>query len=1458
MAAKVRPPDYSKAKSYERYKIELKAWREITELPKTKQGIAIALSLPEENDIREQVFDCLSIDTLKDEKGFESLIDFLDKKLGKDDLSDSWEKFNDFEEFERKNQVSIKDYIDTFDLKYSKLNKMKLTLPSPILAFKLLKSSNISKTERMLVLTGMDYTNADNLYEQAKKSLLKFKGSQNDESSGIKLEAAFVAEEDEQDEVYWTAGARGGRGRNWNGSRNGGNWNGDKKGRNGGNWNNRDRNWNGGNRKNGGYRENWRSRNEEKWSGGTDKHKEKHLNPIVDGKPLLCRSCGSYRHLMASCPDSYENTKQSVNMVQDNAENEIVFFTGYNKLNLGQLSVDARNCAVLDTACSSTVCGDGWMKSYLSSLNVEDLEKVVMREGEKIFKFGAGEQIKSKASYSLPVVLAGKPVTLITDVVDSDIPLLLSKNAMKGAKVKLNLENDTAEIFGVQVMLNHTTSGHYCVPIDKNENIPVESVCAVKLFDLDNEAQYRSMVKLHRQFGHPPQEKLKILLKDAGAWVDGLQDCLERVYEKCELCKMYKKTPPRPVVARPMASRFNEKVAMDLKKWRGRWILHLVDMWSRFSVSVFIERKRPTDVIDKIMKCWIGAGFGVMEAILTDNGGEFNNDEMREVCSILNVEICTTAADSPFQNGLCERNHAVTDSMLLKMEEQCAQTPIDVLLCWANMAKNSLQMWHGYSSYQLVFGKNPNLPNVMGENLPALQGKTNSEILATHLNSLHAARKAFIESETSERVRRALRSKVRASEQRFEHGDRVYYKRDQENKWLGPGKVMFQDGCVVFVRHGGTFVRVSPNRLIKAGEEIFHKPDKCENNRGEEFEDTKVKTKENCSGVYEILGKNEQSTEQNEVNDENIDVNQIDANGHDMGTGQNLNLKKNDMIRYRVSEQSDWIDAEVLGRGGKITGKHKNWYNVKNSDGLEKSINVKEIECQKKDLVEEVYSVLIPKSEQNSQECKEAKQVELDKLKKFDTYLEVDDVDQFRISTTWVLCRKESGVRARLVARGFEDTASFRKDSPTLGKGSLRVILSIAASMGWILKTTDIKSAFLQGKKMDREVYITPPKEADVPKGKLWKLLHCLYGLNDAARHFYQSVVETLKNLGCVCSSLDPALFFFRRNGKLEGIVASHVDDFLHAGSEYFDKIVMSKLRDRFLAGKLEESKFKYIGFEIVQSVDGIIMDQSSYIQELENGILTPQRAMLKQAQLDGKEITLLRQLVGRLNWAVQGSRPDMSFEMIDLSTKLKQGYVADLNRAIKAIRKVKEGEAKVYFPNLGHWSQWRLVLFTDAAHANLSDGVGSTGALLVLLMNNQNKCCPLVWHTHKIKRVVKSTIAAEALSLLEGLENTCYIRQMIQEILGITDTNIPIEAYIDNKSVTEALQSTKLVDDKRLRLDIAAIKELVETRQIQSVRWCPGKLQLADVMTKRGASGYNLLSLIQSGVFIDKYNVTC
>ena len=114
-----------------------------------------------------------------------------------------------------------------------------------------------------------------------------------------------------------------------------------------------------------------------------------------------------------------------------------------------------------------------------------------------------------------------------------------------------------------------------------------------------------------------------------------------------------------------MAPHFNEKVALDLKQWNRSWILHIIDMWSRYTASVFINRKKSSNVLNALMQKWIG-DFGIMGSIMTDNGDEFSSDEMLEVMSVLKVRVITTAAESPFQNGLCERVHAITDMTLLK------------------------------------------------------------------------------------------------------------------------------------------------------------------------------------------------------------------------------------------------------------------------------------------------------------------------------------------------------------------------------------------------------------------------------------------------------------------------------------------------------------------------------------------------------------------------------------------------------------------------------------------------------------------------------------------------------------------------------------------------------------------------------------------------------------------------
>ena len=132
------------------------------------------------------------------------------------------------------------------------------------------------------------------------------------------------------------------------------------------------------------------------------------------------------------------------------------------------------------------------------------------------------------------------------------------------------------------------------------------------------------------------------------------------------------------------------------------------------------------------------------------------------------------------------------------------------------------------------------------------------------------------------------------------------------------------------------------------------------------------------------------------------------------------------------------------------------------------------------------------------------------KLRQFDTYREVKNDGQPTLTTRWVRTKKDGKAKARVVVRGFEEDFIMPRDSPTVGKGAMHTVLTIAASMKWVIKTTDIKSAFLQGKELDREVYLRPPVESHIPSNIIWKLKHGLYGLKDGARQFFISVKEEL------------------------------------------------------------------------------------------------------------------------------------------------------------------------------------------------------------------------------------------------------------------------------------------------------------------------------------------------------------
>ena len=196
------PPVFnSKEKPYDRYVEELKAWCFVTELDKKKQGVAVALSLPENDPsgIRDKVFNELKLENLSQDDGIDTLIKYLDKLFKRDELSEVYERYTVFDRYERESNQKVDDFILEFERRYNRISQKEMNLPSSVLAFKLLDASKLPHRDRQLVLTAVDYTKKNELFEQMKTALRKFHGDQAIPAQcsdvGIKVEPTMFLDE---------------------------------------------------------------------------------------------------------------------------------------------------------------------------------------------------------------------------------------------------------------------------------------------------------------------------------------------------------------------------------------------------------------------------------------------------------------------------------------------------------------------------------------------------------------------------------------------------------------------------------------------------------------------------------------------------------------------------------------------------------------------------------------------------------------------------------------------------------------------------------------------------------------------------------------------------------------------------------------------------------------------------------------------------------------------------------------------------------------------------------------------------------------------------------------------------------------------------------------------------------------------------------------------------------------
>ena len=95
------------------------------------------------------------------------------------------------------------------------------------------------------------------------------------------------------------------------------------------------------------------------------------------------------------------------------------------------LVAESWNSAVLDSGATKTVCGRNWYNTFIESLSDEDVAQVEPSPVRNAYRFGDGNKVIAAETVTIPVVLGNKKVGISTDIVEKDIPLLMSREAMK-------------------------------------------------------------------------------------------------------------------------------------------------------------------------------------------------------------------------------------------------------------------------------------------------------------------------------------------------------------------------------------------------------------------------------------------------------------------------------------------------------------------------------------------------------------------------------------------------------------------------------------------------------------------------------------------------------------------------------------------------------------------------------------------------------------------------------------------------------------------------------------------------------------------------------------------------------------------------------------------------------------------------------------------------------------------
>ena len=193
----------------------------------------------------------------------------------------------------------------------------------------------------------------------------------------------------------------------------------------------------------------------------------------------------------------------------------------------------------------------------------------------------------------------------------------------------------------------------------------------------------------------------------------------------------------------------------------------------------------------------------------------------------------------------------------------------------------------------------------------------------------------------------------------------------------------------------------------------------------------------------------------------------------------------------------------------------------------------------------------------------------------------------------------------------------------------------------------DVKTAFLQGKPLDRYVFIKARKEAKTTN--LWKLKKCVYGLNEVSRYWYNRVTIVV----CSSQNITKPIFTGEMKENMRVFLPSMLI-YYNGGSLKFEKLVQ-KIKTILTVGTEDLTLMKYLGMNISE-VDGeIYFSQDSYVDSCEETEI--ENKIDKSWVFNAEEQASFRNIYGQLNWISTQSAPNIAFDACQFEYKVDHSY---------------------------------------------------------------------------------------------------------------------------------------------------------------------------------------------------------